>query len=298
MCRVLCMAGPLSWMRGRLSSPTAHLRAQSVLSGGGGSFLVRAGRLHVSDSVFTDTVAALNGGGFLLLEARGTAVLQNVTVWGGRCLLAGGGVLRLSGRALMTARGLIVRDAAAAGCGGVLLLDGIANATIDGLAVSGSTAEFSDGGAICIVGKGELCLSNSDIANPMAGSSGGAMSASGNATAILRGVTMRDTEARDGDGGAVYVAFGARVDMGNSTIDGALCSKRGGAIFAGSSAALSTETLVVRRAHAANGGLLYLADAATAIMRSTVAEDVSADENGGCIYASSGGLGLHGGTFS
>lgn len=239
---------------------------------GGGLHVSGTGTVDIEDSMITENLAALEGGGLwnqagTTMTVDGSTVSSN-TASGAAADDGGGGIFNNGGD-------LVVTDSR------------IENNVADG--ASGS------GGGIHTLG-GSVDITGSKINGNVAPRAGGAIEASSTATVTLTSVTADDNTAgavsstvvaNPGNGGGIHVSGGvATVDVLQSTFSNNTAAKEGGGLwnFAGSTMNVTNSTVSGNTANGtttAGGGIFNQPGGLMTIRNATIANNSAASFGGG-----------------
>ena len=211
----------------------------------GGGVTLLTGTLYIADSSFKNSAAARDGGGVSATSAslrvidskfegsaslRGGAIrardcrdatgnnavtLTNVTVSGSSSKVSGAIHVSDVDLAMSSCK---VRDNAAGSRGGGVHVDGISSSTFQNCEFTGNTA--MDGGALVLAG-GKASLFHTTFEANAAERNGGAVYAEATRSVEFNSATIKNNEARQGNGGGVFIAGGGRESEmnGEPTID-------------------------------------------------------------------------------
>ncbi|MEO1399714.1 MAG: CHAT domain-containing protein [Cyanobacteria bacterium J06635_1] len=249
-----------------LPGVTAEIQNLTVTQGvsngdlpGGG--LVNQGDLRLSNVVFSDNQALINGGALFnagRLTATNTSFVQNQTNFDAQDFLGGGAFYNLGVATLIRNQFLENRSA-------------------------------RDGGAI--FNNGQITIRDSLFRNNFAGQDGGAFYSFQQANTEIRDTVFEANQTDpDGNGGAIQVW--GNLDLINSTLSGNVAGGSGGAIVTrtGDEITLLGTTLTGNRAANNGGGLFVFDGAAVTLLNSTLAQNQST--NGGGILIEQGQVAL------
>ncbi len=192
----------------------------------------------------------------------------------GRSTAANGGIIYASAGDLTIAEGATLRNSATSGSGGAVYMDSNATLTLNGATISNCSA--ASGGGVYAEGKVTITGETAITSNSAKGNDASATSAKGN-------------------GGGVYAAPGATMEMTGGKITGNTATANGGAVYAaynnGSAAkvTLSGGTIGGSASADANkatyGGAVFVAGGASMEMTGGEITGNQASTNGGAVYA-------------
>ena len=268
----------------------------------GGALYQTSGTATVSGSMSGNS-ATENGGAIYL--AGGTLTNEG-TIGGtedgaGNRAANGGGIYRAGGT--LTLNGTVSGNTASGNGGGIHTTGGTLN--VDAT-ISGNTAV--NGGAIYVSGATLNLKGGSLSENAATDGNGGAIYAL-NSSTVIGGktvnnvatagskVTAVDNKASK-NGGAVYMEGGSLTVLAASELTGNEAQESGGAIYATSGAITLTSGRLSGNTASSNGGAVYAASASVTVNGATVSSNTATQNNGGAIYAGSGTVTVSGGTIS
>ena len=285
---------------GRMTQNTASVNGGAVYQVGG-SLTVNAGGSLSGNSA--------TGNGGAVYQAGGT--LSNAGTISGNNATNGGGIYRVNGT--LTVGGTLSGNTATESGGGFYTAGGAVTVT----GTLGGTAEgagnsAANGGAIYTSGT-TLSLNGASFTRNSATTNGGAIYAlnantviggtwSNNAASEGTAMSFKGNEAKQGNGGALYMEGGtASVMNANSTLQ-ANKAANGGAIYATSGAITVEKGMLQGNEANANGGAIYVDSASVTVKGGTLGGTGKGNEakqgNGGAIYSGSGPVTISGGTLA
>lgn len=265
-------------------------RALSSNAGlGGGIMADGQARLIVSNSIISDNVAAVSGGGFNV-RAPAEAGIVNSIISGNRA--PGGAGLEGNSPAYVLSEVIIENNIASQRGGAALLFGGTFTQT--GGAMRNNYAGRSGGGAVNLITTAELVLTNVALTGNRADTAGngGAIAASGEAQLTMTGGSMTGNRAAV-VGGGLALSSGRSSTLTNVNVADNEAGSGGGGLFIAASAnvTVSGGTISTNRAAAGGGGGVYTDNSSTLLQNVTMTGN-SAAQSGGAV------LGLTGGTVT
>lgn len=222
-----------------LSGVTAH-QNESTASGGAAVHVQESPTavMTVTDSVFSDNTAAVNGGAMIV---SGVASLQvtDTSFTGNRTTASGGGlaVLNVPGHVTLTRVTASGNETGASGGGGAVYVENSNDFTIEGGTYEQNEATAGDGGAVRVVAlTGTMSVKDSaQFSDNTADHSGGAIAVvdSGSLDVQVLDAVFTDNHAAgtSRNGGAIWCSGTRTITVERSLFEGNDASQTGGALY-------------------------------------------------------------------
>lgn len=274
------------------------------------------------DELRADVVEMASGNGGTLTFSCGTATItldsgsplpiiySNMTIDGGNKITLSGGsstrLLHIFVGGTLTLKNITLTKGYVDDSGGAIYNDGTLD-VVNSKFIDNKTGVHGNGGAI--FSQGALNITNSEFASNQ-GSNGGALRlVTGGAVASITGSSFHDNKTFNPDygyGGAIFMADGANVTIGNSSLN-TNQARFGGAIYASTSALQTQLTIennttlngnsITATGYTAEGGAIYNGGGIVTLQDVTLSGNTSTGL-GGAVSNHNGTMNVSAGTFS